>query len=581
MAKVGVNIHGTETVSAAAGSAGKSLKALKTEVVNTMQPLSDLRSAFMLVKTSLVAMVAREVIRGVQDLTKAFYDANGTTERLKAAMAGLREETGRYLSEGLQPAVNMFLTFVEGVNAASSAVRAFQSLYARGAPSQSLAGLQQELDAVNLRLSAGTEGFHLFASGAEVMSAETRAELESLRTDIIRKMQAIAQTGGNQGARGPGATAAPVDPATTAALLAFQSDYARTSQAQLALLLEKIRLYSSDVFDQSSQAVKDVLAMLRAQLPVLPGSNQTGWNDTGGPELPPALMAVTDELINARGQLVDFNSELERGAEAVRLLTDGADVYQRYRLTGPGGQSALEAGRGDGGLSEMAGIYAKQEANAAAGAAVAASFAQAAMSVDSLRMVMDPLGVIFNAMFTVLEPFIDEALTPVIGALTVLGQLLGLILVPVIQALTPIIELLAKVFVWLYNNILLPIGFGLATVFVGVVNAITAVINAVIWFVNLFIAKANEIESLEYSSVDPTTFVPITYEDLTAAGTTTIQNNANNTSVMRPPNIKVYVTIQGGVWGAGGLAEVGRGIGEALEAYIGTGGVLHIEAGIT
>lgn len=83
-------------------------------------------------------------------------------------------------------------------------------------------------------------------------------------------------------------------------------------------------------------------------------------------------------------------------------------------------------------------------------------FESLALSIRSISMIYNWGKTILMAMFDVIGPLIDDALSPLVGILVIVGQLLGAWLTPVIKALTPVVENLAMVFVDVYN-LLLPV----------------------------------------------------------------------------------------------------------------------------
>lgn len=156
---------------------------------------------------------------------------------------------------------------------------------------------------------------------------------------------------------------------------------------------------------------------------------------------------------------------------------------------------------------------------------------QASISaISSIQMLLNPLQTILSAMMSVLGPIINELLAPLIGILTIVGQTLGQILVPVFQQLGPIIELVSKVFVWLYNNAILPVGNAFITVFNAIFNAVTWVANGFITIYNKIVRASKEIALFEYKDLNSGKLSTITYEDVTNAGTSTIAAQETTTS---------------------------------------------------
>lgn len=111
-------------------------------------------------------------------------------------------------------------------------------------------------------------------------------------------------------------------------------------------------------------------------------------------------------------------------------------------------------------------------------------------SSQALQQVLSPISTIMSAMIEVLSPILDELLMPLVGILKVIGVTLGKVLVPVLKALQPIIMFVAKAFVWLYNNIFLPIANALIDVFTTVYNTIAKIWNWIADTVNKWLGWA-------------------------------------------------------------------------------------------
>lgn len=109
---------------------------------------------------------------------------------------------------------------------------------------------------------------------------------------------------------------------------------------------------------------------------------------------------------------------------------------------------------------------------------------KAVTSLASVQQILNPLTTVVGAMMDVLGPVINDVLGPVVGMLKLLGETLGQILAPAIQLLTPIIEAVSKVFVFLYNSIIVPVGNAIIKAFNWVYNGIVSVLNWIIKVVN-------------------------------------------------------------------------------------------------
>jgi len=170
---------------------------------------------------------------------------------------------------------------------------------------------------------------------------------------------------------------------------------------------------------------------------------------------------------------------------------------------------------------------------------------------------------IVQAMVQTLQPVISSLLAPLMGILTIIGQTLGAVLAPVLKALSPIIELVGKAFVWLYNNVILPIANGLIWVFTAVQNAIAGVINAFTWLTGI---------SVQYASYEDAKLQEIEYGDVVQAGANAAGATAAQSAQYRSQSITINIYQQSPVVGDNGMRQFAAMIRAEFEAlaYYGT-----------
>jgi phage-related protein len=205
--------------------------------------------------------------------------------------------------------------------------------------------------------------------------------------------------------------------------------------------------------------------------------------------------------------------------------------------------------------------------------------AGAAAPITLLLAILQP---IIDAMLKVIAPVLTRIMQPLMGFLTILGQLLGAVIVPILDVLGPILKILAYGLVILYNVAIMPFAnlvifvFNLLYDFVALIwNAIAGAINFFLgWLgVNIPYMAAKALNEGMLSAIDMST--------LEAAGVSADQNASSgggyssSTTVQHPPDINVYITVQGDV-----IAEdLGRRLVDAISAYLGTGArVAFLEA---
>lgn len=185
---------------------------------------------------------------------------------------------------------------------------------------------------------------------------------------------------------------------------------------------------------------------------------------------------------------------------------------------------------------------------------------QIVLSANPLLAALIP---IVQAMVQTLQPVISSLLAPLMGILAIIGQTLGAVLAPVLKALSPIIELVGKAFVWLYNNVIIPIANALIRVFTAVQNAIAAVINAFSWLTGI---------SVQYASYEDAKLQKIEYGDVVQAGANAAGATAAQSAQYRSQSITINIYQQSPVVGDNGMRQFAAMIRTEFEAlaYYGT-----------
>lgn len=93
---------------------------------------------------------------------------------------------------------------------------------------------------------------------------------------------------------------------------------------------------------------------------------------------------------------------------------------------------------------------------AAVGEDLAAGFLNNLAAINSVSMILNYVNTLLDGVFIILTPLIDSLLTPLVGLLNILGQMIGQLFVPILEAVAPVFnfiyELMAQVL-----NILQPI----------------------------------------------------------------------------------------------------------------------------
>lgn len=138
-------------------------------------------------------------------------------------------------------------------------------------------------------------------------------------------------------------------------------------------------------------------------------------------------------------------------------------------------------------------------------------------SLSSIKMIMDPLSIVFKAIFDVLKPIIDSLLRPLIGIFRIIGETIGKVLAPLLIQLSPIIELISKAFVFLYNYAIRPLANSIIWVISTIYNMVSNMVNAVIRALNNipFVNIGWRMSTMDYDAMK---LQKITESDLNSAG---------------------------------------------------------------
>lgn len=138
-------------------------------------------------------------------------------------------------------------------------------------------------------------------------------------------------------------------------------------------------------------------------------------------------------------------------------------------------------------------------------------------SLASVKMILDPLQVVFTAIFDVLSPIIDSLLRPLIGIFRIIGETIGKVLAPILMRLSPIIELISKAFVFLYNYAIKPLANTIIWVISTIYNMVANLVNSVIRALNKipFVNIKWRMTTMDYESMK---LPDISTSDLDSAG---------------------------------------------------------------
>lgn len=143
---------------------------------------------------------------------------------------------------------------------------------------------------------------------------------------------------------------------------------------------------------------------------------------------------------------------------------------------------------------------------------------KAAKTGDPLVIVAELLKIVLEGLIEMLGPVLNSILAPLFGILRVIGKFLGIVLTPLLRILEPILRPLIKAFLFLYNNVLVPIGNGLIFVFNLVHNAIAGFINGISTLVRIITFGAVNLGRASYRSLNEGRLEKISETELSTEG---------------------------------------------------------------
>lgn len=143
---------------------------------------------------------------------------------------------------------------------------------------------------------------------------------------------------------------------------------------------------------------------------------------------------------------------------------------------------------------------------------------KAAKTGDPLVIVVELLKIVLEGLIEIIGPILNSILAPLFGMLRVIGKFLGIVLTPLLRILEPILRPLIKAFLFLYNNVLVPIGNGLIFIFNLVHNVIAGFINGVSTLVRIITFGAVNLGRARYRSLNEGRLEKISETELSTEG---------------------------------------------------------------
>lgn len=169
--------------------------------------------------------------------------------------------------------------------------------------------------------------------------------------------------------------------------------------------------------------------------------------------------------------------------------------------------------------------------------------------ISSLEMVLNPVTTILQAALQVIQPMLDTILTPIVGILQILGQTIGQLLLPILQALAPVVKFLGDAFVWLYNNVIAPVGNLIYKTFATIWNAIASALNSLLGWLGVHLGTIDTSVSV---------LQKIDAGALQTAGAGVVGQTAAQSANYRSQSITINIYQEAPVVGSGGMTEFAR-----------------------
>jgi hypothetical protein len=194
-----------------------------------------------------------------------------------------------------------------------------------------------------------------------------------------------------------------------------------------------------------------------------------------------------------------------------------------------------------------------------------------ANGMGGMAIVMAAINVVIKTLIALIGPQLIATLKPIMDILHLLGTILAAVIIPILQILEPVLKIVAYAFLIFYNVALVPLinaiiwAFNLIYDMVGYIwNAIAGAINFLLGWLGVHIDYMT-IKSLTEGMLKTMSMGDM--ENNVDAATGSDTGASSNTTIQKPPDINVYITVMGDV-----VAEdLGRRVVDAIAAYLGTG----------
>jgi len=511
-----------------------------------------------------VAAVIEQLREKFGGLSRAVADtATGAFTRLKNAMSDLKEEAGRALANFFRPLVDWYRKMIEGATDALKAQNDLIEALARQGKgiettkdyiviyTGKIKELQEQLAILSGQQAAGVGQWMTLMQNVNPATAvqDIQAQIQAYGRAIsaLRQKAAADKDAADQATLARQAELNLLD--------RLEDAYAKTPEGQLEALRTMIAYWETASVKLKGHAaeIRAVLLPLYEQLrkamegPTLPLGYRRGGLEVAGAgifNMPQLGMESTKESLEAMGGMARGQelSQMQEGLEAVSMASVG--VSEQFANMVNSTQQSLSQ------MRDTTITMTDQIAGAFQNMLMSASDWASLLADTLVNVVGTGLVAVGEMIVTGADAwsiFRNAALEACAAVLRAIGE-----------------QLLAwavlKVMMWDWAS------------------AALAAAGAVAAFIAAGVLHAYA------QSLNPTTTAnPVTIPAVAgggAGGTGGTGYTGSQTTVQQAPDIYIYITVQGSVYGPGGLQQVGGELAEALKEFAGIGGRIHIQEAI-
>jgi hypothetical protein len=586
MAKFEYSIRSKDETSAGVKSAKAGLENLEGSVRGISHTLKTLMGGGAIAGVTMalrrMAQIAGEAEKAFAEMHPETQKAAGSLTDWNTAMKGMQSSAGGIVADILTPIRAALLDIIDPAHRAKAALEGIWSGEGWEAKyTSSATKLADQLAESNKALKDAQASSSKLSTSVSEYSRMRELLLKSGRPDIMTVAKRYGYTEPS-GMTNASVEDLEVSEANTRAI-SRATDEVKKWEDSLRRVNELLSIAKSDLAD-ANEAIAEIpnwqAELIKKDKPGKPKEPEGWLYGSAAGYLPEAMTTAMRGALRAELPIILADTQeaaeaIARAAEAAAISTEesnaalqemyaeqramrrraepeyGLQTFLGQMLTG------IRELAASGTTGRMIGSFgAAKESGESGIAAVLGVFASALGGLisqfTSLQLLLDPVNTILQAMFDTLEPVINSLLAPLVGILTIIGNTLGQVLTPLLQVLAPVIQLVTDVFVWLYNNAIVPVANGFIYLFT-FLGALAKLIYYIVTF------QWGKIKGITWSADEDSLLKPISASDVATAGTETIaatESDATSTySTGRDITVNVVINTDV-ITGEGGVREL-------------------------